>query len=434
MYSRRLLSALTLLLIATALPWTACSDSEGLVNLGEAIRDDDDDGWFTNDTNQRVTLRWTGLTMPSQQSVSIVVDGLRLPAGNDLEGTFSSAFGGGNFFPDEVAAQRAIGTWLLDAPEQLVTFESEVRLRIHSATTSDLVQTLTWANRVEEHTLTFDLPGQPGAYTLTFATERETFADPSPDSTFADADLDGIFDREEAALAANGHNIGDPERRDILMAITYTDPDWELTRNSREWLITRFRGFAINLYPVVDADDFPVLVRPGQLQIGDDDTASNLEVRMRDLEEDTGFGWRGQHLLGAAFDYAHFAVLAQRVTDLTSQDVYGFSGNRNLIARSHLNLSGQGLDAASLGPEFHRYQAAVLMHELGHNIGLCHPTETFAACPTLPANEMNPAVTVMGTPAEDQPNILAVIANAWQRPLNYSPTQWQSLDLTRRHN
>jgi hypothetical protein len=93
-----------------------------------------------------------------------------------------------------------------------------------------------------------------------------------------------------------------------------------------------------------------------------------------------------------------------------------------LVVRSHLPL---------LGPDFHQYQAKTIMHELGHNLGLCHPTQSDARCLTgpIPEAERDPAKSVMGTPRTDRGNPLAVLKNAWARPLDYSPAQWKHVRL-----
>jgi hypothetical protein len=82
------------------------------------------------------------------------------------------------------------------------------------------------------------------------------------------------------------------------------------------------------------------------------------------------------------------------------------------------------------------YQSGVLMHEFGHLLGLCHPT-SIVGCAALPAAEANPAVTIMGTPAETPPlfvigpitvpNSPQQLFEALARPRDYSATQWTRL-------
>ena len=87
-------------------------------------------------------------------------------------------------------------------------------------------------------------------------------------------------------------------------------------------------------------------------------------------------------------------------------------------------------------PDIKDYQAGVLMHELGHNLALCHPQEPACQSGVLPPAEQNPGSTIMGTPAENPPidawgvplNPLVLI-NALSRPLDYSPTQWANMRL-----
>jgi hypothetical protein len=87
------------------------------------------------------------------------------------------------------------------------------------------------------------------------------------------------------------------------------------------------------------------------------------------------------------------------------------------------------------------YQAKDVMHELGHNFGLCHPNTSDGNCPSgpIPLAERNGAASCMGSPTDDGglftpgplgipvPNFTA-ITNAFSRPLDYSPTQWININ------
>ena len=88
---------------------------------------------------------------------------------------------------------------------------------------------------------------------------------------------------------------------------------------------------------------------------------------------------------------------------------------------------------APLTPNVHNYQSGVLMHELGHMLGLCHPNQQdgTAPCAAIPLAERNSATTIMGAPSENSP-ILGLpisVVQALARPLDYSPTQWTLLRL-----
>lgn len=108
----------------------------------------------------------------------------------------------------------------------------------------------------------------------------------------------------------------------------------------------------------------------------------------------------------------------------------GGFGLTNMAPGSHSVMRSQ---MAPLAPNFFNYQAGVFLHELGHQLGLCHPTDHVGApdasgtfCAAIPVAERNPGATAMGSPAEDRglagvPNL---VVNALRRPLDFTPGQW----------
>jgi hypothetical protein len=319
--------------------------------------------------------------------------------------------------PDIVVASQHVGTWLLDAPDQLVTFRTTVLVRSTvGATTDEVSRTVEYQNRDDVVDVVFPR-GAGNDVVARFRVEVTRFADPTPDSADGDADRDGITDREEAALAARGQGSGDPGARDLVMLVGYTHEDWALTRLSQELLATRFRDRGIRLR-IVTAREDPLGVGFGQRVT----IAGAVLPRAHPITIDEARDIRETHVLGLARNYVHFLVLAERLEN-------GFWGQadhpgRVLIAQSHFPV---------LGPDVHQYQAKDVMHELGHNLGLCHPTESAPSddCPTgsIPVAERSGAASVMGTPAEEA-NFIGVIASALARPIDYSPGQWDNADLT----
>jgi len=122
----------------------------------------------------------------------------------------------------------------------------------------------------------------------------------------------------------------------------------------------------------------------------------------------------------------HFVLLAPGI------DIGGF-GLTNATPGSHTVMKA---NLAPLAANFFNYQAGVFMHELGHQLGLCHPTDqtgmpdaTGALCGTIPPAERDPGATAMGSPAEDRGMPLNQAANALRRPINYTPGQWALLNF-----
>lgn len=406
-------------LVAAIIVLSACNGacpSQGLVDLGEALRDDDGDGWFTNETNQRVQLTLESLNLPQAGQYTVVVGDVRFPVENSLEGAFEATGSNQVVSPNVVVARQHVGTWLLDAPDQELTFRTSVQVRSTVGLgTDDVTRVVEYHNRDEVIDVVFPRPAGNDV-AARFRVQMTKFADPTPDSTDGDADQDGITDAEEAALAARNQGMGDPGARDLVMLVGYTHEDWALTRLSRELLATRFRHRGINLR-IVTAREDPLGVGFGER------VTSNGAFLPRDhaITIDQARDMYETHTIGMARNYVHFLILAEKLEN-------GFWGQadrpgRVLIAQSHLPL---------LGPDLHQYQAKDVMHELGHNLGLCHPTESAPSddCPSgsIPVAERDGGASVMGTPAEEA-NFVGVIANALARPLDYSPTQWTNANL-----
>jgi hypothetical protein len=261
---------------------------------------------------------------------------------------------------------------------------------------------------------------------LTFKTTVTVFRDPDdnnepnplglgPQGAFADNDHDGIRDREEALLAAYGAPVGDPTRRDLLLAVAHTDPVWALTPMSRRLLMSRFREHGIDLYIASEGNNAITMLIPGHAISGGAYTASSFHPTIANVTNTICFN----HVIGFMTNITHFVLLAEEIVGADWGLSSGVPG-RNLMIRSHL--------PTGLGADVNGYQVKCLMHELGHNLGLCHPTLTCPSSGTLPVAERDPALTSMGSPAEAS-TPADMIADALLRPLDYTPTQWINLML-----
>jgi hypothetical protein len=118
----------------------------------------------------------------------------------------------------------------------------------------------------------------------------------------------------------------------------------------------------------------------------------------------------------------HFMLLTAGV------DIGGF-GLSSGIPGNHALMKA---NLAPLAANIFNYQAGVFMHELGHLLGLCHPTAhtgAAGACPAIPIGEQDPGATAMGSPAENGGLAGGPITevNALRRPIDYTPGQWALL-------
>jgi hypothetical protein len=404
-----------LILGALALMLIHCGAVTPLANLGEAVRDDDGDGWFNNPNNQRVTLKLEALNLPGGK-YHVVAEGIRQPFASGFDGTIDARDMQATTVNFTITS-RVIGTWLLDAPNQVVTFTTPVEVVRDDGTS--FTTNLQWSNHDERRDVIIGSESGGRDWVGRFTVSVERFADPNPNDANADGDRDGITEIEEAALAARGGPLGDPARRDLVLVVVNTNQDWGITALSRSQLLSRFRERGINLYLAWEAGDRNVVdAAPGTV----DSVARTWRPALVDAP-----AVRDVHIFGQARNYAHLLILAIRPA-LDDAD-YGISngGSHNansLICRSHLW-------EPLIGPDFREYQAKCIMHELGHSI--CHPSESDSSCPTgaIPASERDSGTTVMGSPAEDRGNVIMQATNAWNRPLDYSPTQWSNVNLTR---
>ncbi|TAH38482.1 MAG: hypothetical protein EYC70_03630 [Planctomycetota bacterium] len=388
---------------------------DSLVQVGEAIRDDDGDSWFHHANNQRAILRVKSIVVDQDGAYFIRAEHVRLPLAASLSGAFA-------FEEDQITdldlelTTRTIGTWLLDAPDQVVTFHTPLEVVRESPNPLAFTQVVEWTNQAGDFDVAMNAGGQ--AVILRLTVQIEKFEDPDDSSAEADFDADGITDAEEAALASRGIPLGDPQQRDLLLVVGYSHADWALTPASKELLLTRFHHRGIRMY-LADAPDDPLdLCQPGPVSgFSRDEGVSIEQVRAA----------RSSHVFSHAFNYAQFLMLVgEPVGADFGMSELNRSPAQNIVCRSHLY---------ALGADIQSYQAKCIMHELGHNLGLCHPTVSGPtdSCPSgsIPLSERDPSLTVMGSPAEDQGNPVSQAVNAWSRPLDYTPTQWINADLTR---
>ncbi|MBN1589582.1 MAG: hypothetical protein JW888_08715 [Pirellulales bacterium] len=389
-----------------------------------ASRDTDGDGWFDAKKNQRVTLTLVGLTSNKGGDYRVVVDNVCFPHTEKNLQAVVHAEPATTRPLDFAVARRALGARLSRVGHRLPTWQTKVALAGSDTSVGTGATVVTWSSKTGQSQATVAV-GPDEEVKLDFRTSVELFADPSPNDRNGDADRDGILDWEESFYASQGIDLGDPTRRDLVLVVGHTHAAWKMTDQTRRLLRTRFFQQGINLHIMADPDESMNVCRPGLMKLKEKPLPRDHALSLKEARQ-----MRETYLSKPMLRHAHLVVLSANVSP-NPATAWGYADlpGSTLVVRSHLPL---------LGPDFHQYQAKTLMHELGHNLGLCHPEQSGPRCISgpIPVAERHPGLTVMGTPRADRGNPLGVLKHAWSRPLDYSPTQWKNarLDWVRPEN
>jgi len=387
--------------------------------IATQLKDTDGDGWLDENKNQKIDLIIESMDLPVQTQfaqVSLVVDDRIILDKSQAAPTTNISAG-------TISTSRFAGQWFVG---QTQNYRARVKVFLSGETDNSSVGLLPFANKDSVYTTTLNINSKD--ITFHYRSRITTFADPSPQDSTADNDRDGITDIEESRLARQDNRIGDPLVRDILVLEGFTNPKWAITKRAVERITTVFLLRNINFLIVDETSDMLNLI-PGQIQLPDGNNnalvipAENRSVAVAEVP-----AVRPRHIPAFFEPFTHFLIAAETTPDATFGISNGIPG-RNVVVRSHFFFLGP--DPFGL-----EYQAKDVMHELGHNFGLCHPNESDNNCPTgaIPQAERNGAASCMGSPADDGglfngivPNITA-ITNALSRPLDYSQTQWVNIN------
>ena len=350
--------------------------------------DEDADGWWDGKDNQRVTLMVTGVSAgPLAPAVTI---GDRI------------VFERGLNTPPHVPVQvRTLGVWAGDPDDGAQSFSTVIRV-------DNVASTVIWSNDNQDFDVTV------GQRIISLRSEVTRFADTTLDDAEADLDGDFITDLQESRLSeASGGRIGDPEGKDLLVAVASINEIHDMTRRAREAVSTVFRNRDINLV-FMDGTQPITGFTSGQFLFDGTVPDTNANLSRPDIEPS-----RPNHIPDWADDFTHFMVMAAQAR-IGGKLYFGaaYKPGFEIVVGSSLPASP---------PDLHDYQAKTIMHELGHNLGLCHPVQdTDSRCPALPAKDRDPAVSVMGSPAAAS-NPALWVTQALARPLDYTEAQWAAI-------
>ncbi len=383
------------------------------------VKDSDADGWMDDATNQKISFFIDAIDFDiAPGPITLIVDDQMVALnGNDPPANFP-------------LTSRCAGQWHVG---NLLNYSARVKFFTNGNTETATVRQFPFHNQDSTYQISFNLGGNNSVAFL-YRTAVSSFADPSPADAHADADDDGVTDREEAELARGNFRLGDPFRKDILVCVGYTAPKWALTKKTIERITTVFLSRNFNILLADEQSDLPGLT-PGQIVFEDSGGGLVIPAENRGVQLNEVPPVRARHIPTTLDAFTHMLVAADNTN--TESAAFGIASlpGRNLVIRSHLFLLGP--DPFGL-----EYQAKDAMHELGHNFGLCHPNQSDENCPTgaIPVEERNGAASCMGSPADDGglfnngiPNLTA-INNAFNRPLDYSPTQWINIDVASSRN
>ena len=349
--------------VATLHSYEVDSDHDGLSNGLESLElgtdpldpDTDGDGWADGPVNLRYSLLLAAATRSDHDSWTtswdcggledefyVVADGARWPAAEATSG--GAAVDGSWILKDE----RTITPWIwlehrtvpIDGPTALVSrvelWEDDFDLNgdwatddLHGHFQLDLLEPTPLIPF--EVTLTNDC----GRFVLTLVVVTTPFADPAPLDAFGDSDDDGLTEADEAALARELDGMVDPMARDLWLEVDQASDVDRLEDAATVMLASQFRRHGITLR--ID-DGGELLEHSGYLD-------------REDL--DSHYATAFTHTRKGLFRYVLLA------DELWSGQPSSRVGDALAIAAGDMWFEGDPVA-----------QAGVLMHELGHALGL----------------------------------------------------------------
>jgi hypothetical protein len=285
---------------------------------------------------------------------------------------------------------------------------------------------LTDSNPSTGVTITKDVQKGNAFYRLTFQVSDSYFGDPDPKND-SDSDEDGLSESKEAQLSIEFGGISNPRNKDLFVEMDVVSPSGEgIDQATINLVTTQFAIHGIALH--VDANG-QLAAYPGKSELitGSEavstvffETGGSPTV----LDYREGQNGKSKHFDASRKGTFHYVLF---VDDLRE----GALGN---FGRADQPGDTLAVQRKLTGMDFlYDYQALTFMHELGHNLSLCHPRDVRAQICThysvpnnIATNDLDGA-TAMGTPAGGE--LLFKLPNAIVRPVDYFSEEWTALNL-----
>jgi hypothetical protein len=326
--------------------------------------DVDGDGWWDgNNRRHALLLRAVENVDGLRDVLNVVAEDIRFPAVEGLQENWTAPSG------DRVPVNLVVDRRAAGAGTTTADSSFRCRIRVRGRTLSgfnpvpiDHSADVRWP---QADPIVVDVPKVGGTIRLTFQSILLTpFLDPSPLSGAEDEEGDGLSDALEFSISsqdastrpapADGYNgLADPGRQDLFIEIDASGDDHKLGAEAKIRVATRFY-----LNQVIPRFDDGYLgggqVHPHEEPITLPDLKSKYKCR-------TDRFWRER------FSHFHYMLAVDRMTDSFSDT---FGGGNGRADRPGTDLV---ITRVTMIGEF---SAIVFIHELGHNLSLCHPVGT----------------------------------------------------------
>ena len=340
----------------------------------DEFADEDGDGWFTRPNNLATTLTLTTVTFsnPQQGRYRILIDDVRFP-NSAATGSLDEADPNGwlAVAPTDTATMNQVVTSRFQG-RNAYTGSGAVGNSMYSSTVR--VQGLSGFGVYEVGTTTVTYTSDGGqtltvsvgggavaSVALTFTTTSTRFADPNPTVATGDSDGDGVLENEESQMVSAFRGVGEPAPREHAGPL----PRHRVYRTTLEYRTLWRRAPEDSL--LCSQYQSACRQRHHEWPSGNrraDDPGGTLVAPGTAITQMQAASIRTSNLAAGRRRFVHLALMTAGVAEGGFGLANGIPGNL-LVMRTQLE---------PLSPNFFNYQVGVLMHELGHLLGLCHPT------------------------------------------------------------